>query len=112
MKLRMDAIASNPEHLALYQLTIAGVGFMHENRHKYEFYSHEGDYIGCAPTYRVQAFVAYMRRNFAVERCAYAHQHTGNTLDTPLTYGYLNLVDCELVERWMQDLWKSPITLH
>lgn len=115
MKLRLDAIANHPDHIALYKLTIAGVGFMHHDRRYYEFFSHEGDFIGRAPTYRVQAFVAFMRRNFGVNRCDYPcdrGETAWHQVDFPLTYGFHDLVEYETIVQWMHDLWQSPITLH
>ena len=50
MKLKIAAITNHPEHMAIYKLCFAGVGFYKGG--SYEFYSHEGDYIGTAPAYR------------------------------------------------------------
>lgn len=110
MKLNLEAIKSHPDHLALYKLTIAGVGFMHAHHHKYDFYSHAGDFIGTVPTYRVQAFVAFMRRNFGLDRSPMPQ--TANGVDMPLTYIDHALVEPEIVDEWMDELWQSPITLH
>jgi hypothetical protein len=109
MRLKLDAIAQSPEHLALYKLTIAGVGFLQSASKRYDFYSHEGDFIGSAPIYRVEAFVAFMKRNFGVARNDYpAYQNE----PPALTYGWHDLVEWETVEAWMGDLFNSPITLH
>lgn len=109
MRLKLDAISQSPEHLALYKLTIAGVGFLQSASKRYDFYSHEGDFIGSAPIYRVEPFVAFMKRNFDILRDEYP---VGRNELPALTYGWRDLVDWETVQTWMGDLCNNPITLH
>lgn len=109
MKLKLDAIAQSPEHLALYKLTIAGVGFLQPRTRRYDFFSHDGDFIGSAPIYRVEPFVAFMKRNFDILRDEFP---VGNGEPPALTYGWRDLVDCKTMSSWMDELFSNPITLH
>lgn len=109
MRLKLDAISQSPEHLALYKLTIAGVGFVQSSSKRYEFFSHEGDFIGSAPIYRIEPFVAFMKRNFDILRDEYP---VGRNEPQALTYGWRDLVDYQTVKTWMDDLFHTPITLH
>lgn len=109
MKLKLDSIAQSPEHMALYKLTIAGVGFLQPEKKRYEFYSHDGDFIGSAPIYRVEPFVAFMKRNLDILRDEFP---VGCNEPPALTYGWRDLVDHETICSWMDELFTNPITLH
>jgi hypothetical protein len=109
MKLKLESIAHSPEHMALYKLTIAGVGFLQPQKKRYEFFSHEGDFIGSAPIYRVEPFVAFMKRNFHILRDEFL---VGPTDPPALTYAWRDLVDHETMSSWMNELYANPITLH
>ncbi len=109
MKLKLESIAQSPEHMALYKLTIAGVGFLQPQKKRYEFFSHDGDFIGSAPIYRVEPFVAFMKRNFDILRDEFL---VGPTEPPALTYAWRDLVDHETMSSWMNELYANPITLH
>lgn len=108
MKLKIAAITNHPEHMAIYKLCFAGVGFYKGG--SYEFYSHEGDYIGTAPAYRVQCFVAFMKRNFGVYVCKYPIDYK-ETTERPITYGWYDIIDFDIVHQWMEELAENPIIL-
>ncbi|PZR93521.1 MAG: hypothetical protein DI537_10400 [Stutzerimonas stutzeri] len=109
MKLKLASIARSPEHMALYKLTIAGVGFLNARNKRYEFFSHDGDFIGSAPIYRVEPFVAFMKRNFDILRDSFP---TEPGEPPALTYGWRDLVDYDTMCSWMAELFAKPITLH
>lgn len=108
IRLNVEKIAVSPEHMAIYKLCLAGVGFYNNGR--YEFISHNGDYIGEAPVYRVEPFLSYMKRNFGIRRDRYPR----NRYETqwPITFGFQGLVEHEIIQQWMDELFKTPIVLH
>jgi hypothetical protein len=108
-KLNMEKIESNRAHVDLYKLCIAGVGFMSDDFQRYNFYSHNGDYIGSAPTYMVQPFTSYLKRNLGIIADKYPMEFGDRC--RPLTYGCQNLIEWSIVEKWMNDLSDKPIHL-
>lgn len=105
--LNMNVIAAHPEHISIYKLCIAGVGFLRDG--KYQFISHEGGYIGSAPVYRVEPFIAFMKRRFGLKGDPYPMESYDIT--RPLTYGWQGLVDVPTIERWMNELFDNPVEL-
>lgn len=111
IRLDMEKIEAHPEHMALYKLCIAGVGFNKRGHSTYEFISHDGDFIGVAPTYRVQTFIAFMKRRFGLTICPYPMDHRYD-VQRPVTYGWHGIVPSELIQQWMDELFHNPIKLY
>lgn len=106
--LKLEALQNHPEHIAPYKLCIAGVGFLRDGF--YEFFSHYGDFIGKAPIYRIEPFVAYMKKNFGLKRDEYPRHRDDEV--RPITFGWQNLIEFSIVEEWMEELREKPIVLN
>lgn len=110
VKLKLDAIQAAPDSFSLYQLTIAGVGFKAKSNKRYNFYSHDGEYIGSAPTVTVESFISFMRRNFGIVGDPYP-MNRGDE-NRPITFGWQDLIPRNVQAEWMEQLTLTPKELR
>lgn len=89
-------------------LMIAGVGVLRED-HRYEFFSHHGDYIGSAPKTSVEHMIHVLRRRGIERSREYSNFYQGNP---GITYINENLVHQNTVVRWIHYLFEYPIEIQ
>lgn len=91
-------------HREVFELLVAGVAFEQTTK-RWEVFSHEGEYIGSLPTYRLLSLQTLLRRNYDIE---IERLYKGADYSKGVTYGWHPYMTYTEQARLMNELADHP----